>query len=575
MAGSATGEWLGWDKRIARFIDGEWRSYLPGAGGGQGWRAWVIDEAAFYVFDGADWNLYSGGGGGGVSDGDKGDITVSGGGGTWTVDNDAVTFAKMQNVTSDRLIGRDTASSGDPEEITVSGGVEFTGSGGIRRSALTGDVTASAGSNSTTIANNAVTNAKTADMAAWTIKLRNAGSSGDPSDAALASLTEEGSPASGDFLVGFLGTGEIRKFDVGNLPGGGGGGAADFIDLGDVPASYSGQASKLVAVTATEDGLEFITSASLTDGDKGDITVSGGGATWTVDNDAITFAKMQDIATDSLIGRDTAGTGDPENITLNTTLSMSAGQLRRAALTGDVTASAGSNSTTIANNAVTNAKAADMAAWSFKLRNAGSSGDPSDVALADLTEEASPAAGDFLVGFLGSGEIRKFDVGNLPGGGGGGASGFIGLVFWHAGTSPPAFALECDGSAVSRTTYAGLFAEIGTTFGPGDGSTTFDLPDLITDNRFIRAADGSAITVGTTQSSGLPNITGSINANPTVRMSGSGAFSDDGSTTTGSNTGTGSANSDLAFDASDSNAIYGAAAEVRPNNIALLPCIVF
>ena len=38
--------------------------------------------------------------------------------------------------------------------------------------------------------------------------------------------------------------------------------------------------------------------------------------------------------------------------------------------------------------------------------------------------------------------------------------------------------LLCDGSAVSRTTYADLFDVIGTTYGPGDGSTTFNLPDF-------------------------------------------------------------------------------------------------
>jgi len=106
------------------------------------------------------------GGSGGVSDGDKGDITVSSSGAVWTVDNDVVTFVKMQNVATDRLVGRDTASSGDPEELTVSGGIEFTGSGGIQRSALTGDVTASAGSNATTIANDAVTYAKIQNVSA-------------------------------------------------------------------------------------------------------------------------------------------------------------------------------------------------------------------------------------------------------------------------------------------------------------------------------------------------------------------------------------------------------------------------
>lgn len=84
-----------------------------------------------------------------------GDVTASAGSNATTIANDAVTFGKMQNITTDRLIGRDTASSGDPEEITVGGGLEFTGSGGIQRSALTGDVTASAGSNATTLTGNA------------------------------------------------------------------------------------------------------------------------------------------------------------------------------------------------------------------------------------------------------------------------------------------------------------------------------------------------------------------------------------------------------------------------------------
>lgn len=88
----------------------------------------------------------------GVSVAVSGDATLAASG-ALTIANDAVTYAKLQNVTvTDRLLGRDTAAAGDVEELTVGGGVEFTGSGGIQRSALTGDVTASAGSNTTDIA---------------------------------------------------------------------------------------------------------------------------------------------------------------------------------------------------------------------------------------------------------------------------------------------------------------------------------------------------------------------------------------------------------------------------------------
>ena len=51
------------------------------------------------------------------------------------------------------------------------------------------------------------------------------------------------------------------------------------------------------------------------------------------------------------------------------------------------------------------------------------------------------------------------------------------IVPWTTNSAPSGF-LECDGSAVSRSTYADLFSEIGTTYGVGDGSSTFNLPDM-------------------------------------------------------------------------------------------------
>lgn len=80
----------------------------------------------------------------------------------------------------------------------------------------------------------------------------------------------------------------------------------------------------------------------------------------------------------------------------------------------------------------------------------------------------------------------------------------VGAVVAFAGSTTPQGWLLCDGSAVSRTDYAALYAVIGTTYGAGDGSTTFNLPNLV--DKFV---EGSA-TAGTVKSAGLPNITGRL-----------------------------------------------------------------
>ena len=79
-----------------------------------------------------------------------------------------------------------------------------------------------------------------------------------------------------------------------------------------------------------------------------------------------------------------------------------------------------------------------------------------------------------------------------------------GAVLPFAGSAAPTGYLACDGSLVSRTTYADLFAAIGTTFGAGDGSTTFAVPDLR--GKFPQGADGTDAR-GATGGSKTPTIT--------------------------------------------------------------------
>jgi microcystin-dependent protein len=89
------------------------------------------------------------------------------------------------------------------------------------------------------------------------------------------------------------------------------------------------------------------------------------------------------------------------------------------------------------------------------------------------------------------------------------------IVPWTDSSVPSGF-LECDGSAVSRTTYAALFAVVGTTYGVGDGSTTFNVPDLQDNvpvgksNNKSLASTGGANTVTSTG-----NVAGST-ANATL-----------------------------------------------------------
>ena len=98
------------------------------------------------------------------------------------------------------------------------------------------------------------------------------------------------------------------------------------------------------------------------------------------------------------------------------------------------------------------------------------------------------------------------------------------VVMYAAGGALPAGYLECDGSAISRTTYAGLFAVAGTTFGAGDGSTTFNLPDYRGRYLIDGGAPGGGLstrTVGTTGGSETATVSSAQMASHNHQISGS------------------------------------------------------
>ena len=150
----------------------------------------------------------------------------------------------------------------------------------------------------------------------------------------------------------------------------------------------------------------------------------------------------------------------------------------------------------------------------------------------------------------------------------------VGTIFPFAGDSIPSGYLACNGAAVSRNTYAALFAAIGTTYGTGDGSTTFNVP-AVEDNRFLEFS----ATRGSKKNAGLPNITGSTNTLHVQPLgpswSASGAFGLVQSNTYGANSGRENSATVITFNASLSNNIYGGSNTVQPKSLTVRAIIKY
>jgi len=140
------------------------------------------------------------------------------------------------------------------------------------------------------------------------------------------------------------------------------------------------------------------------------------------------------------------------------------------------------------------------------------------------------------------------------------------LIQIPLGITAPIGYILANGSAVSRTTYANLFAVYGTTFGAGDGSTTFELPDFR--GKFIRGQSGNSADYGVTQNDAIRNITGTMGGKYLVGDSiiqVTGAFYNAGTFSENAFGGTGSSPK-FGFDAS---LVVPTADENRPVNLAV------
>ena len=146
-----------------------------------------------------------------------------------------------------------------------------------------------------------------------------------------------------------------------------------------------------------------------------------------------------------------------------------------------------------------------------------------------------------------------------------------GMIFPWPGDTPPEGAIVADGRELNRTTYKGLFNIYGTKYGAGDGSTTFNVPDL--DGRFIELTTDAG-SVGQFVEPGLPNITGNDGfGDANLASTGiSGAFFVGSNLycITGYQKGT---TKPISFDVSRCSSVYGPSLTVQPSSLRSLACI--
>ncbi len=290
---------LKWELFVENAVGPEGPQGDPGAQGdpGVGVPAGGTTGQVLAKIDNTDYNTQWTSAAGGVSDGDKGDITVSGSGATWTIDNGVVSLAKMANMATSSLIYRKTAGSGAPEVNTLATlktdlGLTGTNSGD-QTITLTSDVTGSGtGSFATTIAANAVSNTKLADVPTATFKGRTTAGTGDPEDLTVAqakTLLNLTGTNSGDQTITL--TGVVTGSGTGSF------------------ATSLGSFTKAQLDTAVSDGnVLYVGDVTTNATHTGDVTGSGA---LTIDPTAITGkTTVTAVGTDYVLISDTSDSGN-------------------------------------------------------------------------------------------------------------------------------------------------------------------------------------------------------------------------------------------------------------------------